>query len=100
VVWVGLKGEVEQLGLLQKRLDSVLAPLGFEAEKRSFTPHLTLARVREQATPDERQSLGQLVTGTTLEGGGNVNVDTVYLIRSQLTRNGPIYTRINSVTLK
>ena len=100
VVWVGLTGELEKLSHLQKRIDSNLEPLGFKAESRPFTPHLTLARVREQATPDERQNLGQLVTGTTLEGGGSLNVDAVHLMRSQLTSKGPVYTRIGSVTLK
>jgi RNA 2',3'-cyclic 3'-phosphodiesterase len=100
VVWVGLTGETERLGQLQKRIDAGLAPLGFKAEVRSFTPHLTLARVREQATPDERQALGRLVTGAATEGGGSLNVNAVHLMRSQLTRNGPIYTRISSVALK
>ena len=100
VVWIGLTGEVERLGELQKRIDAGLAPLGFKAESRSFAPHLTLARVRDQATPDERQNLGQLVTSTPLEGGGSLNVDAVHLMRSQLTSEGPVYTRISSVTLK
>lgn len=100
VVWVGLTGETEKLGQLQKRLDDGLAPLGFKAELRPFTPHLTLARVREQAGPDERQALGQLVAGTAVEGGGSVNVNTIHLMRSQLTRSGPIYTQISSVILK
>ncbi len=100
VVWVGLKGEVEKLGRLQKNIDAVLAPLGFATENRPFTPHLTLARVREGATPEERQALGQLVTAAVLEGGGSCQVEAVHLMRSQLTRNGPIYTRINSVALK
>ena len=65
VVWVGLTGEVEKLGQLQQSIESSLVPLGFAAESRSFTPHLTLARVRDYATPDERQNLGQLVTGTS-----------------------------------
>ena len=100
VVWVGLKGEVEKLGRLQKNIDAVLAPLGFAAENRPFTPHLTLARVREEAGPEERQALGRLVTAIVCEGSGSFKVDAVHLVRSQLTRNGPIYTRINSVALK
>jgi 2'-5' RNA ligase len=100
VVWVGLTGDIDTLSQLQKRIDDSLAPLGFTAEARSFTPHLTLARVREQAMPDERQALGQLVAGTAKEGGGRLNVNAVHLMRSQLTREGPIYTRINSVVLK
>jgi 2'-5' RNA ligase len=100
VVWVGLTGETEKLGQLQKRIDDSLAPLGFQVENRPFTPHLTLARVREQATPDERQSLGRLVSGAAMEGSSSLNVNAVHLMRSQLTREGPIYTRINSITLK
>jgi 2'-5' RNA ligase len=100
VVWVGLTGETETLAQLQKRIDDSLAPLGFTAEARPFTPHLTLARVREQAKPDERQVLSRLVAGTVIEGGGSLNVNAVHLMRSQLTREGPIYTRIYSVRLK
>ncbi len=100
VVWVGLKGEVEKLGRLQKNIDAVLASLGFQAENRPFTPHLTLARVREDATLEERQALGQLVTAAAPECRGSFTVDAVHLMRSQLTRNGPIYSRIDSAALK
>jgi 2'-5' RNA ligase len=100
VVWVGLKGEIEKLGRLQKNIDAVLGPLGFTAENRPFTPHLTLARVREEAGPEERQALGRLVAATACEDIGSFKVDAVHLMRSQLTRNGPIYTRIKSVALK
>ena len=100
VVWVGMTGDVARLSQLQKNIDFGLAPLGFKAETRPFTPHLTLARVRDQATPDERQNLGQLITGIPLEISGNINVNSVHLMRSQLTREGPVYSRISSVTLK
>jgi len=100
VVWVGLSGDIEKLGLLPKRIDAALAPLGFKAEARPFTAHLTLARVREEAGPAERQRLGELVTGTLAERTAGFHVDAVYLMKSQLTRNGPIYSRLASVSLK
>ncbi len=100
VVWVGLSGEVERLGQLQKRIESGLVPLGFAAESRSFTPHLTLARVRDRATPEERQDLGRLIEGTRFEACSSLKVDSVHLIKSQLTREGPIYSRLSSVELK
>ena len=100
VVWVGLAGEVAKLGQLQQRIETGLIPLGFAAESRSFTPHLTLGRVRDYAAPDERQDLGQLVTGTGFEAKCKVNVDAVHLIKSQLTREGPIYSKISTVALK
>ncbi len=100
VVWIGLAGDVDKLGQLQRRIDSSLAPLGFKPETRSFTPHLTLGRVRDRATPEQRQDLGRLITGTQFDAAGSLKVDAVHLIRSQLTREGPIYTRISSLTLE
>jgi 2'-5' RNA ligase len=100
VVWTGLTGEVERLSELQKRIESSLVPLGFAAESRAFTPHLTLARVRDQATSYEREDLGRLVAATAFEAGCRLTVDSIHLIKSQLTREGPIYTRLSSVELK
>jgi 2'-5' RNA ligase len=100
VVWVGLTGDLEKLSQLQKSIESVLSPLGFTAEARSFTPHLTLGRVRDQARPDERQSLGQMVAGAVGEPDCGLEVNSVHLIKSQLTPQGPVYTRIGSVELK
>lgn len=100
VVWVGLSGEVERLARLQKRIEAGLIPLGFAAESRSFTPHLTLARVRDRATLPERQDLGRLIEGTHFEADSGLNVDSVHLMKSQMTREGPIYSRLSSVVLK
>jgi 2'-5' RNA ligase len=99
VVWGGLTGEVEKLVQLQHRIDTALVPLGFQPESRPFTPHLTLARVRDHAAPDQRQELGRLITATHFEVPGGIKVDAVHLMRSQLTPQGPIYTRISSVAL-
>jgi 2'-5' RNA ligase len=99
VVWVGLAGEVDKLGQLHQRIDTALVPLGFRPESRPFAPHLTLARVRDQATRDQRQELGRLVTTIQFQVSGSITVDSVHLMRSQLTREGPIYSRLGSVTL-
>ncbi len=98
VVWVEMSGEIDKLGQLQQRLDSNLALLGFAPESRPFTPHLTLARLRDQASSDERQGFGQLIAGTKFEAG-TINVDAISLMRSQLTRKGAIYSRISLVEL-
>ncbi len=99
IIWVGLEGDIAQLCQLQQRIESALAPIGFPPEGRPFTPHLTLARVRERATPEERQSLGQLVASTRFETVYRFGVDSVYLMRSQLTREGAIYSQIWAVKL-
>jgi 2'-5' RNA ligase len=99
IVWVGVSGEVAKLARLQQRIESGLEGLGFPPEGRRFTPHLTLARVRDQATPDERARLGQLIADTEFEAAHSFMVEAVNLMKSQLTREGPIYTRISSAAL-
>ena len=84
---------------LQKNLEIVLEPLGFKPENREFTPHLTLARVNEQASPEDRQKFGELVVGTKFEAG-IINVDAISLMQSRLQRTGAIYSRLSLVKLK
>jgi 2'-5' RNA ligase len=100
VAWVGISGEVDKLAQLQQHIESNLAPLGFAPESRPFVPHLTLARLRDQALLAERQRFGQLITGTRFEAANAIKVNALSLMRSQLTREGAIYSRISSVGLK
>ncbi len=100
VAWVGLSGEVDKLSHLQQRIESSLVPLGFAPESRKFTPHLTLARLRNQASLNERQAFGQLIASTKFEAIHGIQVDAVNLMKSQLTREGAIYSRISSIGLK
>jgi len=100
IIWVGLFGDLPKLSGLQKRIEENLKPLGFPPEGRPFTPHLTLARVRDYARPEDRQKLGQLISAASFEGKYKIPVNSVNLMKSQLTREGPIYTKISAVTLK
>jgi 2'-5' RNA ligase len=100
VAWVGVSGEVDKLGRLQQRLESHLAHLGFNPEPRPFTPHLTLARLRNGVSLPERQKFGQLIAGTRFEASCAIEVNAINLMRSQLTSLGAIYTRMSSAALK
>jgi 2'-5' RNA ligase len=99
VAWVGISGEIDKLQQLQQRVESSLAAIGFPAESRGFTPHLTLARVRDQVSADERQSFGHLMADTDFKASHNIVVDTVFLMRSQLSRQGAVYSQLRSVKL-
>jgi len=100
VAWVGISGDVDKLSQLQKRIEITLTPLGFAPESRAFTPHLTLARLRDQASLDERQRFGQLIANAKFDTACTIEVDAISLMRSQLTREGAIYSRISLVELK
>jgi len=99
VFWVGIGGEVDKLSKLQQNIDSALAALGFAKEERSFVPHLTLARIRQGASPPERRSFGELVGSTIFEDKYHIKVEAIRLMRSQLTPAGAIYTCLSVVGL-
>jgi 2'-5' RNA ligase len=99
VFWVGIGGELDKLSRLQQNIDSALAVLGFAKEERSFVPHLTLARIRQGASPLERRSFGELVGSTIFEDKYHIKVEAISLMRSQLTPAGAIYTCLSTVEL-
>jgi len=80
-----------------------ISPFHLEVKELGVFPNLrrvqTLARLRNQASLDERQRLGELIAGTRFEVAYTIKVDTISLIRSQLTREGAIYSRISAVGL-
>jgi len=100
VLWVGVSGQLDRLSQLQQRIETNLVPLDFAAEQRPFTAHLTLARIREQASSHERQRLGEFVVAAKFDTAYTIAVNSVSLMRSELTREGAIYSRIGSVQLR
>jgi len=99
VVWVGIGGELDALRSLHARLEDDLSAHGFPKEGRPFSPHLTLGRVRDRATPPEVRALGQTVTALTVPSLGRWRVERLLVIRSDLRPEGPIYTTLRAVAL-
>jgi len=100
VIWVGVSGEMEKLKQLQKNLEKNTEQLGFKRESRTFSPHLTLGRVRDGARPDDIQRIGKLLNETVFTALHNINVNQINLMKSVLTPNGAIHTFIGSTKLK
>jgi 2'-5' RNA ligase len=99
VVWIGLKGDLDLLQKLQSQIEARISPLGFPPENRAFKPHLTLARVRETTSPLIRQSIGERLSQIKIDCNSIIPVDSVNLMRSQLTRAGAVYSRLCSIKL-
>ncbi|HEX2173307.1 MAG TPA: RNA 2',3'-cyclic phosphodiesterase, partial [Dehalococcoidia bacterium] len=84
VLWVGLGGDLAELGLLEP------AGLGFPAERRAFRPHLTIGRVRDTATPEARRRIGEGIRRASA-APRSFPAGTVHLMRSQLSPAGASY---------
>ena len=100
VFWLGFAGELDKLLVLQHRIEEALIPQGFPREKRSFAPHITLARTRERASDRDLSDFGKLITNSHFKDKYKVNVNSISMMRSQLLPRGAIYTRLYEVTLK
>ena len=100
IVWVGVGGEMGRLTTLQRELEAALSPLGFPPESRPFSPHLTLGRLRERVTPEDRRRFGLWAQSVKFEASLSFEVNAVRLMKSQLTSSGPIYSELALVKLK
>ncbi len=98
VLWVGLKAPAELLSL-QRAIEFAAARLGYESEERGFSPHLTIGRVRQNASSGDLQKIRLTLEGCRLGELGTVRVDALHLFKSELRPEGSLYTRLFSAPL-
>lgn len=98
VLWVGVQAPDALLNL-QRGIETQLARLGYPAEDRPFSPHLTLGRVARQASPAEIHRTADFLAQTRLGFLGAFRVTQVHLFRSDLRPNGAVYTRLFTANL-
>lgn len=96
-IWAGIGEGREDLLNLQQQLDASLEALGFTRERRRFSPHLTLGRVRGEADFGELPE--RLRMGAELPLGA-MEIEELTLFSSELHRHGPEYTRMATAHLR
>lgn len=96
-LWCGVGGEVAALVSAQGRVARDLAPLGYTPDSRLFSPHLTLGRVRREATPEQRTGIGQAIRDLALVPAHPWTCGPIMLFHSTLTPHGPVYTALETI---
>jgi len=96
VIWLGLGGQTDVLAGLVQQLEEAFVPLGFPAEKRSFTPHLTLGRVRSSRG---REELQRQMANLVLPAFQDFTVTGMVLYQSSLRPQGAVYTPLQHIGL-
>jgi RNA 2',3'-cyclic 3'-phosphodiesterase len=98
VLWMGLSGQTDRLIRLAGSIDTALMPLGFPVEPKPYTPHLTLARVKEQS-----RTIGNALADSSMmrdvTSRGTLSVQVVALMKSELRPSGSMYSRLGAVAL-
>jgi 2'-5' RNA ligase len=95
VIWVGAEEPNTILQTLIESLETSLASLGFEREKRRFHPHATIGRVKSQ------RNIGDLLRkmeSTTLDCQPT-EVSQIVLITSELKPSGSEYATLKKFPL-
>jgi 2'-5' RNA ligase len=100
VLWAGVGGaDLPKLIVLQADLGDALRAAGLTVEDR-FQPHLTLARVVRPPNAAERALLREWSTAWLGKGFGDVPVEHVNLMRSQLGGGPARYTTLATFDLQ
>lgn len=94
VVWAGIVRGANELRSIFYQLEPRLQGLGFRPENRSFSPHLTIARVRSGRN---RGELAKLIMDLEEYKFGVFRAKCLRLKRSILTPKGPIYSTLREV---
>ena len=97
VVWVGVSEGKQELKNLSERIEENLSQLGFAKEKREFSAHLTIGRVRSLRGKDK---LVKKIEELENSDVGEFSVDKVLVMESQLSSKGPTYRIIEEVDLR
>jgi RNA 2',3'-cyclic 3'-phosphodiesterase len=101
VLWAGITGaDLPRLNALQAELVDALRTAGVTVEGERFHPHLTLGRVRRPLKPPERALLREWSVRWGAAAFGEVPVDQVRLMRSQLGGGPPRYTTLTTFDLQ
>ncbi len=94
VLWIGLNGDMKEMGHFKNVLQKTLLPFGVHEEKRDFKPHLTLGRFPKGAKPS--RNLDELILKHEDLSGPPATLSELVLFKSELKPGGAVYTKLNA----
>jgi len=95
VIWIGTdENGGNMLIELSKRVEKVLAPLGFSSDK-PFKPHITVFRIKKKIGNITNELKNQKITDFGIQ-----KIVNIKLKKSELTSKGPIYSDLAEIKAK
>lgn len=94
VIWVGIEKGWTQIQEVYEQTETLFSGLGFPRESRTFSPHITIARVKTGRRRDEIASLLRRLEDKSF---GTFTADKVRLKQSVLSGSGPHYSTLLEV---
>lgn len=95
VLWLGLGGDSDKLLSFQSKVDQSMEQLGFQREKRGFSPHITIGQ--DIVFDSEFGRIKELAGVRSFSG---MTVEKVYLFKSEQIGNKRVYTAVDEYKLQ
>jgi len=96
VFWIGIEAG-DDLSSIRNKLEDTMNGLGFEREEKSFSPHLTLARIKYIRRKDLLKELLEKYKETDLQ---ETQVKKIIYYESILKPGGPEYIVLSEIPLR
>ncbi|MEW6109799.1 MAG: RNA 2',3'-cyclic phosphodiesterase [Nitrospirota bacterium] len=93
VIWAGVE-ESELLKKLSRDIEEEMLKFGYENEKKAFSPHLTIGRVRSQKRIAE---VLKRLDEFSKSDFGNIEINNIILMKSELKPAGAQYYRLAEI---
>ncbi|MDF9409260.1 RNA 2',3'-cyclic phosphodiesterase [Pelotomaculum isophthalicicum JI] len=94
--WMGVSGDTAVLFRLQRQIQEGLSKIGFKPEKRRFSPHLTLGRVRSAIGFTDVLKKAETLAR---EKVSTEKIGSIDLMLSELSPKGPNYFILSKIQL-
>jgi len=98
VLFLGVQSPIG-LEALYRGIESACARLGFPSEERSFSPHLTLGRVKQDVSAADLHKIRLTLEELKIDSVGTARVDSVHLYKSDLKPSGAVYSQLFAAPL-
>lgn len=95
VLWAGISGAGPIIKLAEN-INTELAGIGIEKDRKRFSPHITLGRVKK---PGDFSALANFFKNLNFSSESLI-LDRLALVKSTLTPSGPIYDNVQEFKLK
>jgi 2'-5' RNA ligase len=89
VIWIGLAAGLPTLAAMHAEFDRRLEPFGFEPERRAFSAHLTLARVKD--APKGASAVVREIVRRVAPASMRCHITRATVFQSHLSPRGPRY---------
>lgn len=96
IIWIGIDAGGETLKDIYNDIEAGVESIGLPKEERSFTPHITVGRVKYIK---DMNGFGAVITKHKEDLFGNLKVDSISLIKSTLSPKGAVYENLFNIPL-